>query len=154
MLPGGASIYHRRYHASVTNYADATGQQSPDLLQRTHHGLAWTPIDGLYNLCHVVPRGPLASATYHSSASGPGADRTGRALNDSTSCRRSGARSGVYHQQAKNLMRALHEPHCYSSHTSCRTSTRRRTERQVRAPEHSTVPSRFGIYEVATEPSA
>ncbi len=23
MLPGGASIYHRRCHASVTNYADA-----------------------------------------------------------------------------------------------------------------------------------
>lgn len=53
--PGGASVYHRPCHTSVTNYADATGPQSPDLLQRTHRGLAWTPIDGLYNLCHVVP---------------------------------------------------------------------------------------------------
>ena len=53
--PGGASVHHRPCHTSVTNHADATGPQSPDLLQRTHHGLAWTPMDGLYNLCHVVP---------------------------------------------------------------------------------------------------
>jgi hypothetical protein len=53
--PGGASVHHRPCHTSVTNYADATGPQSPDLLQCTHHGLAWTPINGLYNLCHVVP---------------------------------------------------------------------------------------------------
>lgn len=55
MLPGGASAYHRPCHTSVTNYVDTTGQQSLDLLQSTHHGLAWTPIDGLYNLCHVEP---------------------------------------------------------------------------------------------------
>jgi hypothetical protein len=53
--PGRPSVYHRPCHTSVTNYADATGPQSPDLLQRAHRGLAWTPIDGLYNLCHVVP---------------------------------------------------------------------------------------------------
>ncbi len=61
--PGGASVYHRRCHPPVANYADATGPQSPDLLQRTHHGLAWTPKDGLYNLCHVVPRGSLTGTT-------------------------------------------------------------------------------------------
>lgn len=60
---------HRRCHASVTSYADATGPQSPDLLQRAHHGLAWTPIDGLYNLCQVVPsEGPR---TRTGASSGP-----------------------------------------------------------------------------------
>lgn len=64
-----ASVYHRPCHTSVTNYADATAPQRPDLLQRTHHGLAWTPIDGLYNLCHVAPRdGPM---TRTGACSGP-----------------------------------------------------------------------------------
>ena len=48
-------LYHRRCHAPVTNYADPSGPRCLDLLFRTHHGLTWTPIDGLYNLCHVVP---------------------------------------------------------------------------------------------------
>jgi hypothetical protein len=54
--------------------------------------------------CAMWYRGPLASTTYHSSRSGPGADRISMALDVSTLCRRSGARSGVYHQQTKNLL--------------------------------------------------
>lgn len=57
--PHGASPYHRRCHASVTNYADAPGLQRPDLPQPAQSGLTWTPKDGLYNLCHVVPRPTL-----------------------------------------------------------------------------------------------
>jgi hypothetical protein len=61
-MPGGASVYHRPCHTPVTNYADVTGLRRPDLLQRTHHGLAWTPIDGLYNLCHVGPDRAVAQS--------------------------------------------------------------------------------------------
>ncbi|GAA2922581.1 hypothetical protein GCM10010518_06730 [Kitasatospora cinereorecta] len=53
--PRRASQFHWPCHTSVTNYTDAPGPQSPDLLQRTHYGLAWTPKDGLYNLCLVGP---------------------------------------------------------------------------------------------------
>jgi hypothetical protein len=45
----------RPSHASVTNYADSPGPRCPDLLLRTRPGLTWTPEDGFYNLCHVVP---------------------------------------------------------------------------------------------------
>lgn len=54
--------------------------------------------------CATWGRGPLASTTYHPSRSGPGADRINLALGISTPCRRSGARSDVYHQQTKNLL--------------------------------------------------
>ncbi len=41
----------------------------PDLLLRARPGLTWTPKDGLYNLCHVVPRdGPR---TRTGASSGP-----------------------------------------------------------------------------------
>jgi hypothetical protein len=56
MWPGGAWLYHRRCHAPVTNYADPSELRCLDLLLRTHDGLTWTPEDGLYNLCHEVPR--------------------------------------------------------------------------------------------------
>ncbi|GAA3245277.1 hypothetical protein GCM10010469_00270 [Streptomyces labedae] len=55
MLPGGASVYHRRCHTSVTNYADAPGPRRADLPQLAQSGLTWTPKDGPYNLCQVVP---------------------------------------------------------------------------------------------------
>lgn len=54
--PSRATAYHPPYQTSVTNDTDAPRPRRFDLLQRTQHGLAWTPIDGLYNLCHVVPR--------------------------------------------------------------------------------------------------
>lgn len=51
----GASPYHRRSHKSVTNYADSPGPPCADLPLRTRPGLTWTPKDGPYNLCQVVP---------------------------------------------------------------------------------------------------
>lgn len=46
---------HGRCHTSVTNYADPLGSRCPDLHLCIHPGLTWTPEDGLYNLCQVVP---------------------------------------------------------------------------------------------------
>lgn len=48
-------LSHGRCHTSVTNYADSPGQRCSDLPLRTRPGLTWTPEDGLYNLCQVVP---------------------------------------------------------------------------------------------------
>lgn len=72
----GASPYHRRSHKSVTNYADSPGPRCPDLLLRTCPGLTWTPMDGLYNLCHVVPQmRRLPSGVALPARSGPYADQ-------------------------------------------------------------------------------
>ena len=61
MLPDRASPCHRRCRTSVTHYADSPGRRCPDLLLRAYPGLTWTPMDGLYNLCQVVPsEGPRA----------------------------------------------------------------------------------------------
>ncbi|EHN80364.1 transposase IS4 family protein [Streptomyces coelicoflavus ZG0656] len=72
----GRKRNHRPCHTSVTNYADATGPQSPDLLQLTRQRLVWMPIDGLYNLCHMVPRmRRLPSGVVLPARSGPYADQ-------------------------------------------------------------------------------
>ncbi len=43
-------------HAAITNWMKSAGSEGPDLHFHTRSGPAWTPLDGLYNLCHVVPR--------------------------------------------------------------------------------------------------
>ncbi len=44
-----------RSHAPITDCVDSPGPECPDLALRAHLGLAWTPTDGLYNLCQVGP---------------------------------------------------------------------------------------------------
>lgn len=56
--------------------------------------------------CAMWYRGTLASTTYHSSRSGPGADRLSLALDVPALCRRSGARSGVYTSRPRTCWRA------------------------------------------------
>jgi hypothetical protein len=43
------------YHKGITDWVAPHGPGSPDLLFHAHAGLTWTPLDGSYNLCHVVP---------------------------------------------------------------------------------------------------
>ncbi|GLW47626.1 hypothetical protein Stsp02_32880 [Streptomyces sp. NBRC 14336] len=45
----------RRSHTPITDCIDSPGPECPDLALRAHLGLTWTPTDGLYNLCQVVP---------------------------------------------------------------------------------------------------
>ena len=49
--------------------------------------------------------------------------------------------------------RQHHEPHRYSRHTPCRTSTRWQPEQQIRAQQHATVTSWSGIHSAVTRPS-
>lgn len=42
-------------HTAITNWADRLGPKGSDLQLHASAGLTQTPLDGLYNLCHVVP---------------------------------------------------------------------------------------------------
>ncbi len=43
------------YHTAITNWVDALGPRGSDLHFHAHGRLEQTPLDGLYNLCQVVP---------------------------------------------------------------------------------------------------
>ncbi len=43
------------YHTAITKWVDTLGPRGSDLHFHAHGRLEQTPLDGLYNLCHVVP---------------------------------------------------------------------------------------------------
>lgn len=100
--PTGVHISHSG-HIGVTNRVDAAALQGPDQAKHSQPGPRGRQKTVL-TTCAMWYRGPLASTTYHSSRSGPGADRLSLAIDVPALCRRSGARSGVYYQQTKNLL--------------------------------------------------
>lgn len=56
-------LVEHRYHTPVTDCVDSPGPKRSDLELCGHLGLTWTPTDGLYNLCHVVPQDSHANTS-------------------------------------------------------------------------------------------
>lgn len=51
-------LSERRSHTPITDSTDSPGPEASDLALRARVGLVRTPMDGIYNLCHVVPLQP------------------------------------------------------------------------------------------------
>lgn len=93
------------YHTAITNWAALPGPGGSDLRFHALSGLAQTSLDGLYNLCHVVPQD--SHADKHQDPD-HGAGQLVSAADDSALCRRSEAMVSVYRRQTRNLLGRTH----------------------------------------------